>query len=319
MKRLQNKIAEGGATLTATMLLCAVVWLLCGLWTYQLWPQLACFAATVYLLVELNNQNALLRVRSRMVSSTFIVLSCIACFLLPHLTGGFVQLCFTAAIVLLFQIYQQPYATGRTFYAFLFIGVASLAFVQTLWYVPVLWLLMGTQLQALSWRAWLASILGVAAPYWFMALWLMIPVTQPENWAIDLSPLANHLSQLTSFHSPLSTFHSPLSAYLTLIFVLVLASTGAIHFWQHSFEDKIRIRLLHGFFTAMTIVTTLFIVAQPQYFDIQMRICLVCASPLIAHLLTFTNSRLSNILFFVILAITIGLTAYNLWSFNTSL
>ena len=43
-----------------------------------------------------------------------------------------------------------------------------------------------------------------------------------------------------------------------------------------------------------------------------MPICLVCASPLIAHLLTFTSSRFSNILFFVILAITLGLTVFNL-------
>ena len=113
------------------------------------------------------------------------------------------QFCFTAAIVLLFQVYQQPYATGRTFFSFLFIGVASLVFVQSLCYVPVLWLLMSTQLQALSWRTWLASLLGLAAPYWFMALWLMVPVAQPEDWAIDLSPLAEHLAALfTLYPSP---------------------------------------------------------------------------------------------------------------------
>ena len=289
------------------------VWLLAGLVSLQLWPQLACFVATVYLLVELSNQNALMRVRSRMVSTTFIVLSCTASFLLPQLTGGIVQLGFVAAFLLLFQTYQTGRSIGPIFYAFVAVSLASMAFVQTLWYVPVLWVLMGTQLQSLSWRTWAASLLGLALPYWVALLWLIItPTLTPDLTPAppDLSPLSQHFAQLADLR--LSVPQWTVGRILVIVFTLLSAGIGIIHFWQYSFEDKIRIRLLYGFFTAMTAATLFFLVVQPQHCDVLLRLLILCASPLIAHVMTFTSSRLSNILFFVAMALAIALTVFNL-------
>ena len=300
-------------TLPVAALFGLCTWLLIGLWKYQLWPQLACFVASVYLLLELSNQNALLRIRSRMVSSTFILLACTANFLLPHLTGGIVQLCFIASFLLLFQTYQNPQATGQTYYSFVAVGLASIAYIHVLWYVPLLWILVRTQLQALSWRTWFSSLLGLATPYWFFLLWLTMPFGRPEGWIPDLSPLGSHFSQFTpqlsSLHIHLSLLTTP--SLLVLLFTLVLAVTGIVHFWQFSFEDKIRIRLLYGFFTTMTLFTVAFILIQPQHFNVFMPLCFVCASPLIAHVVTFTSSRLSNILFFAALTLAAALTIFN--------
>ena len=313
MKRPQNIIAESGLTLPVAALFAMVIWLLIGLVRLQLWPQLACFVGTVYLVVEMSNQNALLRVRSRMVSTTFILLSCATCFLLPQLRGGIAQLCMVVAFLLLFQTYQASHCVGRTFYAFAAIGLASMAFVQTLWYVPVLWVLMATQLQSLSWRTWAASLLGLALPYWFAFLWFLLPFNLSDEWTTDLSSLASHFTQLADLSqpSPLTSQHF-LGGILAFALTVILAVAGMAHFWQYSFEDKIRIRLLYGFFTTMTGVTVLFILIQPQHFDMLMRMLTLCASPLIAHVLTFTSSRLSNILFFVALILTIVLTVFNL-------
>jgi len=309
VKRLQNRIAEGGFTLPVAALFAIGVWLYAGLVTQHLWPQLACFIASIYLLVELTNQNALLRVRSRMVSSTFIVLSCTASFLFPSMTGAMVQMLIIGSLMFLFQTYQDPLAMGRTFYAFLGIGLASLAFVQTLWYVPLLWVLMATQLQSLNWRSWLASVIGLTTPYWFALLWLLTPFSIPEEGSIDLTPLAEHFSLFVPQFSTFAFHLSPLTTHLyPLLFTIVLAGVGMFHFWQYSFEDKIRIRLLYGFFTSMTIYTLVLILMQPQHADVLMRILFVCASPIIAHVMTFTSSRLSNILFFVAIAIAIALT-----------
>lgn len=291
-------------TLPVAVLFGLVVWLLAGLVTWNLWPQLACFVASVYLLVELSNQNALLRIRSRMVSSTFVVLSCTACFLFPSFTGGLVQLCFIAALLFLFQTYQDPKAVGRTFYAFLSVGLASMASVTTLYYVPLLWILMATQLQSLSGRTWTASVIGLLTPYWFALLWLV--------YIQDFTPLAHHFSLLLPSLHP-SPFALPLGHILTYVFTLVLAAVGMVHFWHFSYEDKVRIRLLYGFFSTMTIVTLLLVLVQAQHFDVLMRIGIICASPLVAHVFTFSSSRLSNILFFVALALSVALTALNLW------
>jgi len=310
MKRLQNKIAEGGMTLPATALLAVVVWLLSGLIEHQLWPQLACFIASAYLLIELSNYNALLRTRSRMVSSTFLMLSCTASFLFPQLIGGIVQLCFIIALVMLFQTYQDQQAVGTSYYAFLFVSLSSLAYVHTLVYVPLLWLLMATQLQSLSFRTWTSSLLGLLTPYWLILLWLLTPFGHSEEAGIDLSIFVTHFSAWGAFDWSMQSFD--LSRIIVLAFTLILSGIGIIHFWQRSFEDKIRIRLLYGFFSTMTIATVGMIILQPHHFDVLMRIAIVCASPLIAHLQTFTNSRLSNILFFVTLALTLGIIVFNL-------
>lgn len=313
MKRPQNIIAESGLTLPVAALFSVVVWLLVGLMRLQLWPQLACFIATIYMVVEMTNQNALLRIRSRMVSSTFIVLSCASCFLFPQMTGGVAQLCMVAAFLMLFQTYQTSRCMGRIFYAFAAIGLGSLAFVQMLWYVPVLWLLMATQLQSMNWRTWLASMLGLAMPYWFALVWFLLPFNLSADWTADLSPLADHFALLADISRPsIPTPPYLLDSILALVLTLVLGAIGITHFWQYSFEDKIRIRLLYGFFTAMTAFTVFLILVQPQHFDVLMRLLTLCACPLIAHVLTFTSSRLSNILFFVALGLALALTVFNL-------
>ena len=313
MKRPQNIIAESGLTLPVAALFSVVVWLLVGLVRLQLWPQLACFIATIYMVVEMTNQNALLRIRSRMVSSTFIVLSCASCFLFPQMTGGVAQLCMVAAFLMLFQTYQTSRCMGRIFYAFAAIGLGSLAFVQMLWYVPVLWILMATQLQSMNWRTWLASMLGLAMPYWFALVWFLLPFNLSADWTADLSPLADHFALLADIANP--SFPSTsylLGSILVFALTLILGAVGITHFWQYSFEDKIRIRLLYGFFTAMTAFTVFLILVQPQHFDVLMRLLTLCACPLIAHVLTFTSSRLSNILFFVALGLALALTVFNL-------
>ena len=313
MKRPQNIIAESGLTLPVAALFSVVVWLLVGLVRLQLWPQLACFIATIYMVVEMTNQNALLRIRSRMVSSTFIVLSCASCFLFPQMTGGVAQLCMVAAFLMLFQTYQTSRCMGRIFYAFAAIGLGSLAFVQMLWYVPVLWLLMATQLQSMNWRTWLASMLGLAMPYWFALVWFLLPFNLSADWTADLSPLADHFALLADISRPsIPTPPYLLGSILALVLTLILGAIGITHFWQYSFEDKIRIRLLYGFFTAMTAFTVFLVLVQPQHFDVLMCLLTLCACPLIAHVLTFTSSRLSNILFFVALGLALALTVFNL-------
>ena len=303
MKRLQKRIAEGGSTLLAAAVFALLVWLQAGLVTQQLWMQLLLFVASVYLLIELSNQNALLRVRSRMVSTTFIMLSCTACFLFPELRGGIVQLCFVASYLMLFQTYQDRQSVRPAYYAFVCLSMASLPFVQVLWYVPLIWVMMGVQLQSLSWRTWLASLLGLLTPYWFAMLWLI--------YLSDFTPALDHFSQLACFS--MSPQMPSTGIVLAVCFTAIMSAIGIVHFWSYSFEDKIRIRLLYGLFTTMTIVTLLLILLQPQHHAVLMRIAIVNASPLIAHVLTFTNSRLSNWLFFLAAGIAVGITAYNLW------
>ena len=306
MKRLQNRIAESGIILPVMAVYALVIWMLGNTVANNWWPQLACYAVTVYLIIEMSNSNALLRIRSRMVSCTFIMLTCMLSPQFGSLTGGLMLLFWTAATLILFSTYQDNQAVGRVFYAFVFLSGASLVFVKSLWLIPVVWVLMLTQLQSLSWRTWMASVIGLLTPYWFFMLWFI--------YANDFSPLFTHLAGLWEIEFTFDyTMLTPglVSTYL-LTFGLTLA--GIIHFWHRSFEDKIRIRLLYGFFTTMSLLLFALIALLPQYYDPLIRLAFIFACPLIAHLGTFTSTRISNIVFFVILALAMTITALNLWT-----
>lgn len=305
MKRLQNRIAKSGLLFPVMGCYAIVIWLLSGLLTEGLWPQLVCYAASVYLLAELSNGNALLRIRSRIISSSFIALSCMNSALFSSFSGCLTQLFFIAAFLLLFSTYQNSMAMGRVFYAFAFLGGASVMYVQTLWLVPFIWLLMITQLLIFNWRTWLASVIGILAPYWFLSLWLI--------YNQDFSPIAEHLSGLWSVGIPFDVSGLPVSHLITFVITLALMLTGIGHFWLRSYEDKIRIRLLYGFFSYLGLITMLTIIVLPQYYDLFIRLAFICVSPLVGHFVAHTNSRATNIAFIVIIVLIFLITILNLW------
>lgn len=310
MKRIQNRIAESTIVLPATAIFTLVVWLLSGLVTHGWWLQLLLFAVTTYLTVELSNSNALLRIRSRMVSCTFLALSCATCFLFGSLTAIIVQLCITATTIILFRTYQDQQAPGLTFYAFLFFGISSFFFVKVLYLLPILWILMATHLQSFCWRSWLASMLGLVTPYWLAFGYCM--------FMQDFSLPATHFAQLFTLHSTddgqWSTVNSlsSLHCIVPLVFILVMMFLGMVHLSTHSFEDKIRIRQLYGYFTIMSITLVLLLFLQPQHFDVLMLLLILHASPIVAHYLTLTHSRATNIIFLLAIAFNLLITIYSL-------
>lgn len=305
MKRLQNRIAESGVVLPTMAVYGLAIWIAAGLVARNWWPQLACFALSAYMIVEMNNSFALLRVRSRMVSGTFIALTCAMSFLFGSLSGGLVQLFFIIALLLLLSTYQEPTSLGRIFYAFVFLGLASVLSVQVLVLIPLLWLLMATQLQSLSGRGLISSLIGLATPWWFICLWFI--------FQRDFTPLTEHFAALTDF-TPLSHAYAKVTLEQWLVWVLTaaLTLTGIVHFWRNSIDEKIRTRLMYGLFTWMSAVCLLLTALQPQHFDPLMRLAVVCASPLIAHFLTFSSTRITNVAFFIIIAITLAVTVTNL-------
>lgn len=303
-KQLQNKIAESGLTLPVVAVYSFAVWLLEGLVEEHWWAQLACLATSAYLMVEMSNSNALLRVRSRMVSSVFLMLSTAGCFMFGSLSGGIAQLCFIATLSILFRTYQDKQTQGWAFYAFLCLSLASLVNVHILYLVPLLWLLMVTQLQSLGWRSWFASIIGLLTPYWFAAAWVL--------YKQDFALISAHFTPLSKFTFPYNYSELTISQLALFGFTVIVMLLGAIHFWNKSFEDKIRIRQLYGFFFIAGMMGVLLLALQPQHYDLLMRLIIVCASPLIAHFFVHTSTRFTNIVFCTSGVLVVLLTIANL-------
>lgn len=283
-----------------------VVWLVCGVVTQGWWLQLGCFAVTSFLMLELNNVNALIRIYSRMVSCSFLVLYCCANMLFPSLREALMTTCMAAAYLVLFQSYQDKQAAGITFYAFLLMSLASTAYAQVLYFLPLVWGLMATNLLSLSWRTWSASLLGLAVPYWFWACW--------QLWTDNLALLGSHFATLGNLQFPVDYHALTLNQWITFAFVTVLAITGTIHYIRKSYLDKIRTRMFFGFFIWMDLLAAIFLVVQPQHYNAMLSMMLINTAPLIGHFLALTATRITNAASIAIVATTLLLTAFNVWS-----
>ena len=292
-------------SLPVTVVYATGIWVLAGLIQEGWWIQFGCFALSVFLMVELNNSNALIRIHSRMVACTFLMLSCTACFLFSSLREAIGELCIIASYLILFHTYQDRYSPGMTFYGFLCWGIASLTYAPLLFLLPALWGLMLTNLQTLSWRTFLASLIGVTVPYWFLLCWFF--------YQDDFTPLTTSLASLTDLRMPFAFSELDSHQIITAAFIILLAVLGILHFWQTSYQDKMRIRMLFGFFIRMDLLIILIFCIQPQHYDILIRLIIINTAPLIAHFIALTRQRVTNILFCGIVILSIALTAYHLW------
>ena len=315
-KRAQNIVAESRFTLPFVVAYAIAVWLASGLLIPNIpitssellrgaWGQFLCFIFTAYLMVELNNSNALIRIYSRTVSSSFIVLFCAGNFLFSSIGGAITQLCVVVFFLTFFRTYQDRQSPGWTYYGFLCIGLASMVFTQILFYVPFLWAMMFFRLTSLSWRTFFASIVGLLTPYWFA-----LPIAIYQG---DFTTTINHFTALADFQFPYEYTQLTFNKLLLLILTITLGITGTIHYWRNQSADSIRNRMFYGIFIQIWVITTVFIILQPQHYDMLIRILIISVSPLIAHFLSLTHTRITNIAFYVICGASLLLTLLNLW------
>lgn len=304
-KRLQNRIAESRLTLPVTTAIALAVWLAGGLIEKQLYVRLAFLGISTYLMVELNNRNALIRIYSRMVSCSFLLLTTMAASTFKSAGTFGVQLCMVIAYFILFSCYQDKQSHGKVFYASFFLGIASLFFIQILFFLPFLWLLTATNLMAFSSRTLPASLIGVTAPYWFLAGYDVF--TGYTGTSID------HIMSITEF-SPLCRYEDiDVHTLVTFAFITVMSVIGTTHFLRNSYKDKIRTRMLYEMIITMNALTFIFIILQPQHIEQLLGIMVITAGILVAHFITLTRTRITNIAFYVILLSVVAITAYNLW------
>ena len=283
----------------------AGVWVLGGIIEQQWYLQFAALMVSTFLMVELNNTNALLHIYSRMVSASFLALTCTAVFLFPSLSSSLCMLSFISFCTIIFHTYQDKESPGLTYFAFLCLGIASLMFIQVLFFIPFLWLMMRFKLMAFSWRMLWASLLGIITPYWFLIGWAVY--TNRFDAFID------HFVSIAHFEPLFQYQHLTLNQLIVFGWVAIVALLGIAHYASQSVLDKIRTRMIYHIFMTLDLLIAVFIILQPQHFDILLYLMIVCTSPLIAHFAAHTHSRISNIAFNIIIFITLLITAVNLW------
>lgn len=303
-KFTQNHVAESRWTLSTLVAAALIVWGLAGLHDHRLWLNMLCLILSTYLMVELNNANTLIRIYSRMVSGSFLVLATVCMFQLTSYTSAVSILCMAGFYTSIFRAYQDEAAPGWIFYAFVCWGFASIVWAQAFLLLPVLWILMGVLLRAWSARNFCASLLGLLLPYGVIAAVLAVRG--------DLFRLGYHFLALAEFSHPFAYTSLSVGQLVSLAFVVLCALIGSIHFLRQSHNDNIRTRQFYYLFIIIDLLAFAYLCIQPSQYEALLGILIVNTAPLIGHFVALTHTKWTNLTFFALAIISTALIVYNL-------
>lgn len=257
-------------------------------------------AVCVYCMAELNNGNVLLRISSRMLSSTLALLLMVG--IAPYMAqpGLVLMLLTLLSFFPLFANYQII-SPMLTLTAFLLLSVSSLVFPKMLYLVPVYWCMQG-YLRSFSFRCFVASLFGIVLPYWFYA-----------GIAISFGWTEQFLAHISAFvpAMPLDYSHLTVNQWAVAAFVLLLFGIGAVNFFVHSFLDKTRTRSLYKATTVHGVGVVLFMALQPQYIVTLVPVLMADAAITFGHFFALTSNRFTRILNIFLLLAAVALTIWN--------
>lgn len=213
-------------------------------------------------------------------------------------------MCFIAFYLIIWNCYQDKRSTGWTFYAFACIGLASLIFVQIGYFMPILWIMMMVFTLSFSVKTFFASLVGLIVPYWFAAGYFF--------YTDNIQGLADHFCGFINYSELFDYSQVTDHQILNLSFVTLLTIIGSIHFIRTSYGDKIRTRMIYETFIMLSAASIIFIILQPQHIQELGGILIVNTAPLIAHFITFTRGKFTNITFILLLIMLVLIMAYNI-------
>lgn len=300
--RLQIQVATGRFTLPVVILLCLCLW---GM-TFREWNDLMGLAITSaigYVMIETNTAFTLIRTRSALPVCIYGWIASSLIFLHPFDWTDWVPLAFILSVHQFFRSYESPSPTNAVFHAFLLVSLGSLALPQFLIYALLLWGSM-VPFRAMNGKSFLASLIGLATPYWFLFGYAFCSGRMPVFFA----PLQEMIQLYPMDYSQL-----PSVEIVSWVVITVFLLISSIHYGQIAYMDKTRTRIYHSFLAYAGGWTTLLSVLQPVHLHTWMSIQLICMAFLTGHLFSLTRNRFSGILFIVTFVSFILLTSFLLW------
>ena len=321
-----NNVARSSVTLLVAAVLTTLLWWLPqgGYSMLYLGGWLLC-ALGMSFIVEMSAQNAFLRVRSRMVSSLFLLMMAGCGFLHEMYAGSLLQLSLLFSFFALLRTCEKSRPELDSFHAYLVLSLGSLVWPPMLLLAIPQLFNQAVFLRSLTLRSFGACIVGLLSPYvfWSSASFLMgdismfvahvqetvLPVLQLVEEGRHQFSLAStydwntwsniQAGSLTSFASRLISFHC--AELAALILVLLMGATGSFFYIHTSYDDKIRVRMCHYTFIHMQAFLFLWLLVQPWLFPYLFPLLLFAVVPSCAYWFTFSNSWFARMWVWVLL------------------
>lgn len=312
--RLQNKVAGSELTFPVCIITAVAMW-----W----WPQQAVSARefvglllcllTAFVLMETNTRQHIIRIRTRMMSCVWLILSASLSFMHP-LGEPLVAATFLCiSYMLLFRCYGKRRPQLTVFHAFVMLGLGSFCAPAMLLMVIPYFLYIAIFLRSLTHKAFWAGILGVAVPYWCYGVWCFT-LGDIEDFTTRMACMASH--DLPSLEAITSL---PLVSKVSAGVVALLGIVSILHYLNTNYDDKIRVRMILYIYVSQTLLLLALLALQPALYQTTMALLVASASPLIAHYISLSKGIVNTIVFVVFLLLTTGMAALNLWPALTTL
>lgn len=317
--RFQNHISESSITLPLCMVIGALVWFWNGEkqafdYTWSGVVSLSLATLTTYVVMETANVFALLRIRSRMIATTWVVGISLMSFTHLFSEAWIAALAMAGSHYVMFLTYQQHQPVVPIFHSFLLLGAASLAVPQLLIFVPLYFWYLLVFLRALTWRGFWAGIVGLVLPMCFVLGWSIL--------RDDFSFLLGRIDKLMTTDVLVADDYAWMLTYqnaetLVLALVSLLSLVGIVHYLRNYYNDKICTRMYLYIYVIQTIAYWLMILLSPDLYHLLAPVLMLGASTMIAHFFAQTGTIVSNLFFCLTLLAVITLFTLNLgiWSF----
>lgn len=331
--RLQNKVAGSVFTLPVCVVIAAALW-----WLPQRAFSVDCILGlvlcllTTYVVMETNAQQHIIRIRTRMMSCVWLVLTACLSFMHPLEKPIIAAAFLCVSYLLLFRCYQRHRPQAIVFHAFLMLSIGSFCAPIMLPMAIPFFLYIAIFLRSMTKKAFWAGVLGLIVPYWCFAVWCFV-TGDIEHLALNIKHL---ISDIEHFHISIFSYFQHLAIALpspefwkehfsplleegsevklfSALFIVLLSIVSIVHYLHTNYDDKIRVRMILYIYMTQTLLLIGFLLLKPAHYETTMALLVASASPLIAHYFALTGSILSNIFFVLSVLLTAGMATLNLW------
>jgi hypothetical protein len=258
-----------------------------------------------FIIQRISDIEMLIRERTRIVFLLFVLLISTDVNLLPFKEVTIVLLCLVFMINELFKAYQAPEATGKMFNTGVLIGISGLFMPQALWFTPLLWIGMYHFL-SLSYRSFVASLIGVLIIYWFVLAWCV--------WTHDFSIFASLYASLTDFDF-MSAFLSFRHFQIGLIGVVLLMILAFVSIQKDAINNRVRVRQMLSFLLIMSVWSLVLICLYGSDAHSFLAVFYIPVSVLIAYFFENMRSRFRFLLYYFILALSAVSFILKIWNY----
>lgn len=300
----QNRLAESRLTLPFSVLtFLAVRWFegLAGSGSAAV-SALFCLA-TAAVMMETNVGLQIVRIRTRLSESLWLLLASAMPFLYGMGAPSVCAFCLAAALGLLLCCYQNRSSVTLVYHSFLFLGMGSLFVPLMLALGLLFYLCLAFLMRAFSWKGLWAGVVGIVTPYWCWIMW--------EACAGDVMRVADYVVALWKRTIPWDGMSLMPGIRLLPVWCLLLffSLVGIIHYMRKRYEDKIRTRMMLYVYVCVTVFLHVAFLLLPDMRTEVLAMTAVSVSPLLAHYWAMTGGRVGQTVLLVSLVAWLGTLA----------